>query len=121
MKLSRLINLSCMIVSILMTTHVRSQQSDTAEERGKQDFVTYFCYSCHGFTGQGGQMDIAPRIRVDVLSADALIAYVRNPGGDMPPYRMQEQVPDSALRDIYAYLKSLPPSPAAKDIPLLNQ
>lgn len=98
-----------------------SAQASTAEERGKQHFVTYFCYSCHGFTGQGGQTDVAPRIKVDVLSADALAAYVRNPGGDMPPYRTEKQIPDAALRDIYAYLKSLPPSPAADDIPLLNE
>lgn len=121
MKLSRLISLSCMVVSILMTTHARSQQSESAEERGKQDFVTYFCYSCHGFTGQGGQTDIAPKIRVEVLTVDAMIAYVRNPAGDMPPFRTEAQIPDAALRDIYAYLKSLPPSPASKDIPLLNQ
>ena len=92
----------------------------TAEERGKQDFVTYMCYGCHGFTGQGGQTDVAPRIRVDILSAEAMAAYARNPGGRMPPYRTEEQIPDAALRDIYAYLKSLPPSPAWEDIPLLN-
>lgn len=95
-------------------------EASTAEERGKQHMVTYFCSSCHGFTGQGGQTDVAPRIRVDVLSAEAMIAYVRNPGGDMPPFRTEEQIPDAALRDIYAYLKSLPPSPVAEDIPLLN-
>ena len=97
-----------------------SAQASTAEERGKQHMVTYFCSSCHGFTGQGGQTDIAPRIRVDVLSAEAVIAYVRNPRGDMPPFRTEAQIPDAALRDIYAYMKSLPPSPAAEDIPLLN-
>jgi mono/diheme cytochrome c family protein len=106
---------------------IQAQQSSsqlgasTAEERGKQHFVTYMCYSCHGFTGQGGQTDVAPRINVDRLSAEALAAYTRNPGGRMPPYRTEEQIPDAALRDIYAYLKSLPPSPAPEDIPLLNE
>ena len=94
--------------------------TSTAEERGKQDFVTYFCFSCHGFTGQGGQTDVAPRIDVDRFSAEAMAAYARNPGGRMPPYRTEEQIPDAALQDIYAYLKSIPPSPAPEDIPLLN-
>ena len=103
---------------------VIAQQSSptaaTAEERGQQHFITYFCYSCHGFTGQGGQTDVAPKIRVEMLTAEAMAAYVRNPGGKMPPYRTEEQIPDAALRDIHAYLTSLPPSPAADDIPLLN-
>jgi hypothetical protein len=38
----------------------------------------------------------------------------------MPPYRTEEQIPDGALRNIHAYLKSLPPSPKPEDIPLLN-
>lgn len=128
MKKSWLIVSRCIAALLLLIVvhSIQAQQTgpdaeaSTAEERGKQHFVTYFCYSCHGFTGQGGQTDIAPRIRVDVLSADAMAAYARNPGGDMPPYRTEQQIPDAALRDIYAYLKSLPPSPAAEDIPLLN-
>lgn len=109
------------LLLLIGVQNIQAQQTgSTAEERGKQDFVTYFCFSCHGFTGQGGQTDIAPRIRVDVLSAEAVMAYVRNPAGDMPPFRTGKQIPDAALRDIYAYLKSLPPSPAAEDIPLLN-
>jgi len=121
MKKSWLISYGSSIALLLLIVAQDIQaQAPTAEERGKQHMVTYFCSACHGFTGQGGQTDIAPRIRVDVLSAEAMAAYVRNPGGDMPPYRTEAQIPDAALRDIYAYLKSIPPSPAAEDIPLLN-
>jgi mono/diheme cytochrome c family protein len=110
------------IVALLLLVGAQTvlAQASNAVEKGKQDFVTYMCYSCHGFTGQGGQTDVAPRINVDRLSAEALAAYARNPGGRMPPYRTEEQIPDAALRDIHAYLKSLPPSPAPEDIPLLN-
>jgi mono/diheme cytochrome c family protein len=112
---------SALFAMLLLTcTQTLQAQSASAEERGKQHMVTYFCASCHGFTGQGGQTDIAPKINVDVLTADALVAYVRNPGGDMPPYRTEAQIPDQALRDIYAYLKSVPASPAWEDIPLLK-
>jgi mono/diheme cytochrome c family protein len=45
---------------------------------------------------------------------------VRKPTGNMPPYSAKV-MPDQELADIYAYLKSIPPSPAAKDIPLLSQ
>ena len=109
------------VVALTLLAGTQGLQAQTAEERGKQAIVTYMCYGCHGFTGDGGQTDVAPRINVDRLSAEAMIAYVRNPGGDMPPYRTEEQIPDRALRDIYAYLQSLPASPDPEDIPLLNQ
>jgi mono/diheme cytochrome c family protein len=108
------------LAALLLLISAQGVQAQTAEERGKQDIVTYMCYGCHGYTGDGGQTDVAPRINVDRLSVEAMMAYVRNPGGRMPPYHTEEQIPDQALRDIYAYLKSLPPSPAWQDIPLLK-
>src|SRR5579885_1919918 len=49
-------------------------------------------------------------------------ALVRNPGAPnrMPPYSAKV-ISDAQLADIYAYLKTLPDAPAAKDIPLLQQ
>jgi cytochrome c1 len=38
----------------------------------------------------------------------------------MPPYT-SKVVSDQAVADIYAYLKSVPAPPLAKNIPLLNQ
>jgi hypothetical protein len=37
----------------------------------------------------------------------------------MPPYR-KEFVSDQELADLYAYLATIKPSPAAKDLPLPN-
>ena len=88
--------------------------------KGKKNFVTYLCFGCHGYTGQGGT-DTGPRIDTNRLSYDAFSKYVRKPGGSMPPYASQKQLPDAALDEIYAYLKSLPPSPDPKNIPLLTE
>jgi hypothetical protein len=54
------------------------------------------------------------------LTQQALINYVRKPARRMPPFRTQAQISDAALADIYAFLKSLPPPPDPKTIPLLN-
>jgi hypothetical protein len=66
------------------------------------------------------------------MTETAFMAFVRlpreprpgsSPAGQqdrMPPYSAKV-LPDSELSDIYAYLKSLPEGPAAKDIPLLRQ
>ncbi len=87
-------------------------------EKGKRNFVTYACYSCHGHSGQGS--DSGPRLDTNRLTFPAFSRYVRQPAGSMPQYKTQNQLPDSALADIYAFLKSLPPPPDPKSIPLLN-
>jgi len=50
----------------------------------------------------------------------ALKLYTRHPTGQMPPYT-EAVLPDKELSDIYAFLQSLKPPPAVKDIPLLKQ
>jgi len=50
----------------------------------------------------------------------AFTGYVRKPARRMPPYRTERQIPDTALAEIYAFLKSLPPPPDPKSIPLLR-
>lgn len=87
-------------------------------ERGKRLFEKDGCYECHGYMGQGGRD--GPRIATTPPSLQALTRYVRRPLGAMPAFT-EKVLPDPELRDIYAYLKSIPAAKPAKDIPLLNQ
>jgi mono/diheme cytochrome c family protein len=92
------------------------QQTANAET-GKRLFMTYYCYSCHGTEGQGGA---GPRL-IARATPDSLIRYVRKPtSGNMPAYT-SKQISDEDLQDIHAYLRSIPPSPPAKTIVLLQQ
>ena len=86
-------------------------------DNGKQLFMKHGCYECHGTVGQGGT---GPHLAPRPLAAAALTAYVRKPGGGMPPYSAKV-LPDAEVADIRAYLATIPESPAAKSIPLLNQ
>lgn len=87
-------------------------------ENGHKIFLKDGCYSCHGYDGHGGAgVKLAPR----PIPTVAFIAYVRHPGpGSMPTFSAKV-VSDADLTDVWAYLKSIPEPPAAKDIPLLNQ
>ncbi len=87
-------------------------------DNGKKVFERMICSACHGHDGQGGSS--GPRIGVRPPALPALIAYVRRPAGNMPPFSAKV-VSDQELADIHAYLASRPAPPPLKDIPLLNQ
>src|SRR5262245_59292494 len=80
-------------------------QNNGDPKKGRQLFVKYGCYTCHGYEGQGtaAGAHLAPR----PIATAALIAYVRHPGGQMPPYTAKV-VPDADLVDIRAFLASVP-------------
>ena len=87
-------------------------------DNGKKLFAAYGCYECHGRQGAGAST--GPRIGPPVITLAAALRYVRAPSGQMPPYTTKV-ASDQDITDIYRYLKSLPPPPAASSIPLLNQ
>ena len=80
--------------------------------------MKYTCYACHGFSGQNGP---GARLVPMPLTESAFIAYVRNPRARQMPSYSTKVLSDGQLADVYAYVKTLPPSRAAKDIPELNQ
>jgi ubiquinol-cytochrome c reductase cytochrome c subunit len=89
-------------------------------ENGQTVFVKNGCWQCHGFQGQGSASTSGGRVIADTkLPFDAFKAYVRAPGGSMPPFH-EQILSDSDLADIYAYLETRPKPEPAKDIPLLN-
>jgi mono/diheme cytochrome c family protein len=97
----------------LLFLPVRAQDTGNADN-GKKLFFKNGCYECHGTVGQGGT---GPRLAPKPLAAAALTAYVRKPGGGMPPYSAKV-MSDAEVADIRAYLATIPEPP--RDIPLLK-
>lgn len=87
-------------------------------ENGKKLWDTVGCYQCHGYAAQGGAA--GARLAPNTPPFAALVKYVRSPKGEMPPYT-SKVLSDAQLADIYAFLKSIPKPPEAKDIPMLNK
>jgi mono/diheme cytochrome c family protein len=85
-------------------------------KRGRELYLNYKCYACHGYSGQNGP---GTRLVPTRMNLQGFTAYLRSPR-QMPPYTAKA-VPDGHIADIFAYLQTLPRSPAAKDIPLLIQ
>ncbi len=87
-------------------------------QNGKALFMKHNCYYCHGTYGQGGRD--GARIAATALTLQGVTNYVRKPAGAMPAYT-GKILTERELTEIYAYLKSLAPAKAPKDIPLLEQ
>lgn len=78
-------------------------------ERGKQIYVKYGCYQCHGYEAQGAST--GSRLGPNPWAFAAFARYVRRPAGEMPPYT-SKVMSDAELADIYAFVASRPRPPA---------
>lgn len=86
-------------------------------QRGKVLFETSLrCYACHGFDAQTGSPRLVPMSRPE----DVFLAYVRKPATQgMPSFVAQ---PEADLRDVYAYIRSIPQgAPNADTVPLIKK
>lgn len=88
-------------------------------KRGHAAFLKYQCYTCHGTVGQGADRGAGPQLAPNPFPWAGFEFQVRTPRQDMPPYR-KEHLSDQELADVYAYVRSIKPSPAASAIPLLK-
>ena len=105
---------------LLLTFAMAAAAAAPAEEvdRGKRLFEKDGCFQCHGYSGQGGRD--GARLAATSLSVQTFTRYIRRPAGAMPAFT-EKVLSDTDVRDIYAYLKSLPAAKSPKDIPLLDQ
>ncbi len=107
--------LSAAIV-LVATGYAQQPQGDA--KRGSKLFVDYSCYACHGFSGQNGP---GKRLVPMKMATVAFTAYVRSPGTNQMPSYSAKVLSDQQLADIWTYIRTLPDSPEAKDIPLVQQ
>ena len=85
-------------------------------QRGKVVFETTLrCFACHGYDGQTGSPRLVPMARAE----DVFLAYVRKPATQgMPSFAA---VPEQQLRDVYAYIRSIPQvAPSPDSVPLIK-
>jgi len=96
----------------------RSEKPSGNSDNGKQLFVKYGCYECHGREAQGSVMT-GPRLGPKPIPFEVFVPYVRHPTREMPPFT-DKVVSDKDLADIYAFLQSRPQPPASGTSPLLK-
>jgi mono/diheme cytochrome c family protein len=87
--------------------------------KGKQNFMKYGCWQCHGTVGQGSPVS-GPKLAPEPIPLEAMSSFIRSSRRAMPPYRV-EVLPEADLADIHAYLSSVPKPADYKTIPLLAE
>jgi mono/diheme cytochrome c family protein len=110
------------IALVALTTPVFAQAPATLAaptgnaQRGKVVFdTTLRCFACHGYDGQTGSPRLVPMARAE----DVFLAYVRKPATQGMP--SMAAVPEQQLRDVYAYIRSIPQAaPAADSVPAIK-
>ena len=105
-------------VLLLLATGAVAQSAAGDAKAGKDLFVKYSCYACHGFSGQNGP---GARLVPMRMTAAGFIGYVRKPRTNQMPSYSAKVLPDAELGNIYAYIKTLPDSQAANSISALDQ
>jgi len=111
------------VYALLQTLKPPTKQEPSAAANpgnGQRLFVRDGCYECHGYLGQGSTSTGGTRLGPPQIPLSAFISYVREPTGQMPPYT-SKAISNEDLAEIYNFLKSVPPPPPLKSIPLLNQ
>jgi len=98
---------------------VDAQLTSGAAERGRKLYMEKYCFTCHGTVGQGGERGAGPQIAPTEWPFEAFAQQMRHPRQDMPRYAAK-YVSDEESKNIHAYLVSIKPGRAAKDIDLLR-
>jgi mono/diheme cytochrome c family protein len=106
------------IAALLLGTSnlLAASREPASPARGKQTFVRAGCYECHGLAGQGGA---GAKLAPDPPPMETFSTIVRGGINEMPSYT-EKVLPDADLRDIHAFLTSIPRPKSPDSIPVLR-
>ncbi len=97
------------------TAGVLADEPASSDAEGRELYLSYQCWQCHGYEGQGGG---ATRLTSTAYSIEAFARFVRHP--NLMPAYPPNLLSDDRLRLIYEYVRSIPEPPPLEDIPELQ-
>lgn len=110
-----------LILTAVISAGLTLQASAQDLARGKEFYMRYACYTCHGTTGASTSF-VGPKLAHAGLTANRILRQLRHPQAQMPAYT-EKALSDKDADDLVAFVLSLShgPTPTGKDIPLLNR
>ncbi len=94
---------------------VLADEPASSDAEGRELYLSYQCWQCHGYEGQGGG---AARITSTAYRFDAFARFVRHP--NLMPAYPPKLLSDDKRQLIYEYVRSIPEPPPLEDIPELQ-
>lgn len=85
-------------------------------QKGREAFVSYGCWSCHGYEGQGSV--VGAKLAPNPPALTGFRIFVRTNQTNMPAYS-EKVLSDATIDDMHAFLSSIK-APSADSIPLLQ-
>jgi mono/diheme cytochrome c family protein len=118
------LSLGAAFVASILAGSIMASRADDAPSgdpvNGKRIYLADGCFECHGRAGQGGNLNYpVPALAQIALPVESFIAFLREAPNDMPSFSA-EVLSDKDAADIHAFLRTLPGSRPAKEIPQLN-
>lgn len=107
-----------LLLGAFLTAQSVQAQASGDVAHGRQAFMHYGCYTCHGTLGQGNFFS-GPAVAPHPIPLQNFLAYIRAPRGQMPPFD-EHNLPGRDAQDIWAYLNSIPAGPPASGISALK-
>ena len=103
---------ACLVVS---STGVLAEETASSATKGRELYLSFQCWQCHGYEGQGGA---AARIANPPYPFEAFAIFVRRP--DLMPAYPPNLLDVDELQLIYEYVRSIPAPPLLEDVPELK-
>jgi ubiquinol-cytochrome c reductase cytochrome c subunit len=113
---TRMIRTCVLLTALAAAGAAMAASSPTEAQRGGEIFRSVGCWECHGTVGQGGA---GPRLAPNPLPAPAMLAIVRKPIKEMPPYNARI-LKDEDVTAIRAYLAGIAPPPPVDSLDQLK-
>lgn len=114
----RLVLAGLLLLPLTATAFAQDTKLTGDPASGKKLMLSVACYMCHGTFGQGGGGN-GPKLAPNPIPLALFMRQLRRPAGRMPVYTTTV-LSDAQANDLYAYMQSIKPGKAAKDIPILN-
>lgn len=118
MKVLRISPLTAVALPLLLfgLSTAFAQDSEASATDGKELYLSYQCWQCHGYEGQGGA---AARVAGKQYPYAAFARFVRHP--NLMPAYPPDLLSDENLRRIFDYVRSIEEPLPLEDIPALTE
>lgn len=112
----RWVGMPILLIWVLGPTAASSQDREETVREGRALYESHQCWQCHGYEGQGSVAGV--RIAPTLYPYEAFARLVRHT--NLMPAYSPNVLSEEQLRQVYAFVLSIPEPPPLEEIPELD-